>query len=297
MLTFIALERREYHPRSDMRAELVRPEVYGVSHTTRTVVVTGAANGIGRAIVDRFLADGLNVAGFDRDSDQLHIVARELPPERFLPLVTDISVRTQVAESVGATLTRFGHLDVLAANAAIAVGEPFLEIDDRTWRQIMDVNVDGTFFCMQEAAKVMAGAGGGAIVVTSSTNGWFVESNLAHYNASKGAVMALVRSAAFELARLGVRVNAVEPSMVKTRAAFITHDPAGSAEYLKRVPLGRFAEPAEIAAAVAFLASDQASYITGQSLVLDGGLTLGVEMPILESSPTSRPINGDPNGT
>jgi 3-oxoacyl-[acyl-carrier protein] reductase len=109
--------------------------------------------------------------------------------------------------------------------------------------------------------------------------------------------MALVRSAAFELARLGVRVNAVEPSMVKTRAAFITHDPAGSAEYLKRVPLGRFAEPAEIAAAVAFLASDQASYITGQSLVLDGGLTLGVEMPILESSPTSRPINGDPNGT
>jgi NAD(P)-dependent dehydrogenase (short-subunit alcohol dehydrogenase family) len=259
-----------------------------VSRCNRTVVVTGAANGIGRAIVDRFLVDDYCVAGLDRDGDQLSIVARELPAERFLPLVTDISVRSQVADSMRAAFDQFGRLDVLAANAAIAVGEPFLEIEDATWRQTMGVNVDGTFFCIQEAARIMAGTGGGAVVVTSSTNGWFVESNLAHYNASKGAVIALVRSAAFELAQFGIRVNAVEPSMVKTRAAFITHDPVGSVEYLKRVPLGRFAEPAEIAAAVAFLASDQASYITGQSLVLDGGLTLGVDMPIVESASPMR---------
>ena len=122
------------------------------------------------------------------------------------------------------------------------------------------------------------------VVVTSSTNSWFVESNLAHYNASKGAVIALMRSAALDLAGLNIRVNAVEPSMVKTRAAFITEDPDGAADYLKRVPLGRFAEPAEVAAAVAFLASEQAAYITGQALVVDGGLTLGIELPLPQSA-------------
>ncbi|CAN5566956.1 hypothetical protein BH23CHL5_BH23CHL5_01010 [soil metagenome] len=126
----------------------------------------------------------------------------------------------------------------------------------------------------------MALAGRGAIVVTSSTNGFYVESNLAPYNASKGGVDALIRSAAIDLAWHGIRVNGIAPSMVKTRAAFITSDPEGSVEYLKRVPMGRFADPEEIAAAVAFLASDQASYITGQTIVLDGGLTLGIDSPL-----------------
>ena len=243
-------------------------------------MVTGAANGIGRAIVDRFLADGYAVAGVDLASDDLETAAREVESDRFLPVVADISNRSQVSAAVRAAVDRFGRLDVLAANAAIADADPFLEIDDRSWQRIIDVNVNGTFYCLQEATRAMARTGGGAIVVTSSTNSWYVEANLAHYNASKGAVVALVRSAALDLAAHKIRVNAVEPSMVKTRAAFITQDPAGSAEYLKRVPLGRFAEPAEIAAAVSFLASDQASYITGQSLVLDGGLTLGIEMPL-----------------
>ena len=248
--------------------------------TNRVAMVTGAANGIGRAIVDRFLADGHAVVGVDVAGDDLQLAATELDPERFVPVVVDISDRAQVAGAVRAAAERFGRLDVLAANAAIADADPFLDIGDRSWLRIMDINVNGTFYCIQEAARAMASVGGGAIVVTSSTNGWFVEANLAHYNASKGAVVALMRSAALDLARFGIRVNAVEPSMVKTRAAFITQDPAGAADYLKRVPLGRFAEPEEIAAAVAFLASDQASYITGQSLVLDGGLTLGIEMPL-----------------
>lgn len=263
---------------------------------TRVAIVTGAANGIGRAIAERFLADGYAVAGVDAARDDLEIAAAELSTERFLPVECDISNRARVSAAIGTTLERFGRLDVLAANAGIADADPFLEIDDRSWRRIIDVNVTGTFFCLQEAARVMAPAGGGAVVVTSSTNGWYVEANLAHYNASKGAINALMRSAALDLARFGIRVNAVEPSMVKTRAAFITQDPAGAADYLKRVPMGRFADPAEIAAAVAFLASEQASYITGQSLVVDGGLTLGIEMPLPESALPGSARAEDANG-
>ena len=250
----------------------------------RVALVTGAANGIGRAIVDRFLADGFAVVGVDLAADDLDIAAAELASECFVPVVADISTRTEVAEAVQRAIERFGRLDVLAANAAIADADPFLEIEDRSWLRIIDVNVNGTFYCIQEAARAMTRMGRGAIVVTSSTNGWFVEANLAHYNASKGAVVALMRSAALDLAGFNIRVNAVEPSMVKTRAAFTTQDPIGAADYLKRVPLGRFAEPEEIAAAVAFLSSDQAAYITGQSLVIDGGLTLGIEMPLPQSA-------------
>jgi NAD(P)-dependent dehydrogenase (short-subunit alcohol dehydrogenase family) len=247
-------------------------------------MVTGAANGIGRAIAERFLADGYAVVGVDTDRGQLEAVAGEVSNDRFAAAVADISNREQVAAAVHTAVDRFGRLDVLAANAAIADGQPFLEIDEQSWRRIIDVNINGTFFCIQEAAREIARAGKGAIVVTSSTNAWYVESNLAHYNASKGGVVALMRSAAIDLAQFGIRVNAVEPSMVKTRAAFITQDPIGAADYLKRVPMGRFAEPAEIAAAVAFLASDQASYITGQSIVLDGGLTLGIDMPLPQAA-------------
>lgn len=250
----------------------------------KVAMVTGAANGIGRAIVERFLAEGMLVAGFDLEGDALHALAAEVGSDggaaRVLALVGDISVRADVAAAVAACVERFGRIDILAANAAIADGQPFLEIEEKSWRRVIDVNVNGTFFCVQEAAKAMAATGGGAIVVTSSTNAWYVESNLAHYNASKGAVVALLRSAALDLAKHGIRVNGVEPSMVNTRVAFITQDPVGGPEYLKRVPLGRFAEPAEIANAVAFLASSEASYITGHVIVLDGGLTLGIDMPL-----------------
>lgn len=245
----------------------------------QVALVTGAANGIGRAIVERFVAEGMKVAAVDIDLAQVTEAARAIDPA-ILPVRADIADREQVRAAVQSCLESFGRLDVLAANAGIADGEPFLEIDDRSWRRIIEVNITGTFFCIQEAARAMAKARRGAIVCTSSTNAWYVEKNLAHYNTSKGGVEALVRSAALDLAEFGIRVNAIEPSMVKTRAAFITEDPAGAPEYLKRVPMGRFAEPAEIAAAVAWLASSQSSYITGQSLILDGGLTLGIDMPL-----------------
>jgi NAD(P)-dependent dehydrogenase (short-subunit alcohol dehydrogenase family) len=176
----------------------------------------------------------------------------------------------------------------LIAHAGTADFQPLLEIDEQSWRRIIDVNLTGAFLCTQEAGRVMAAAGGGAIVITASTNAFYVETNGAHYNASKGGVVAFMRSAAIDLAPLGIRVNAVAPGVVRTPlAAWVTDDPENAAPYLRRIPLNRFAETDDVANAVLFLASDEAAYITGQDLVLDGGLTLGIALP-----PPAHPLPG-----
>src|SRR5260370_36653076 len=189
----------------------------------------------------------------------------------------DVSRREDVHREVETCIDRFGRLDVMVAHAGIADAQPLLEIDDGSWQRIMDVNLAGVFFCAQEAGRVMARSGGGTIVVTASTNAFWVESNLAHYNTSKGGVVAFVRSAAIDLARYGIRVNAVAPGVVRTRiAAWGTEDPVLGPEYLKHIPLNRFAETIDVAKAALFLASSDSAYITGQTLVLDGGPTLGI---------------------
>ena len=187
-------------------------------------LVTGAANGIGLAIAERFIAERMALVAMDTDAAGSGTGSPDTfaaEPQRIETVVGDVSSRADVHTAVVRAVERFQALDVVAANAGIAIGQPFLDIDDETWDRILAVNLTGTFYTVQEAARVMAMQGKGSIVVTSSTNGFYVETNLAPYNASKGGIDALVRSAAIELAWHGIRVNAVAPSMVKTRAAFV----------------------------------------------------------------------------
>jgi len=240
------------------------------------VVVTGAAQGIGLAIVQRFLDEGASVIAFDRNAEGLQAAISDLG-ERCRPFAGDISVHDDCRRAVELCVSEFGQIDVMCAHAGIADPLALLEMTDEHWRRHMAVNVDGTMYCLVEAARAMAGAGGGAIICTSSINAWFVEETHAVYNVTKAAVWALIRSAAIDLASRGIRVNGVAPGVADTPlAALVVHNAELAPEYLKSIPLGRFAQPSDIADCVAFLASDQASYITGQTIVIDGGQTLGI---------------------
>src|ERR671916_2515739 len=192
--------------------------------TGRSALVTGAAQGIGRAIAERLTGEGASVLLFDIDGDLAEQTAAELRSTGGIAeaIGGDISRQSDVRRAVERCLERFGRLDILAANAGIADAQPFQEIDEASWRRIIDVNLTGTFFCLQEAARAMIPAGGGAMVATASTNAFWVESNMAAYNASKGGIVALVKSAAFDLGTHNIRVNAVAPGMVRTRANPIT---------------------------------------------------------------------------
>jgi NAD(P)-dependent dehydrogenase (short-subunit alcohol dehydrogenase family) len=253
----------------------------------KAVLVTGAAQGMGRAISERFVEEGAAVTLFDLDADLVAETARELSGlGRATAVAGDVSRRDDVRRAVDTCVEQSGGIDVLAAQAGIGDLCPLLEIDDARWQRMLDVNLTGVFLSVQEAALAMAKtARGGAIVVTSSTNAFYVEQHTAHYSATKGGVLTFVRNAALDLAEHGIRVNTVCPGIIRTRLGLpLIEDPVAGPEYLKRVPLRRFGEPAEIANAVLFLASDEASYVTGEDLVVDGGATLGVVLEIPDGS-------------
>ncbi len=244
--------------------------------TGQGVVVTGAAQGIGLGIVTRFLDEGASVVAFDRNVAALDSAVAALGP-RCVAFTGDVTDRSDCRRAVELCVREFGRIDVMVAHAGIADPLALLEMTDEHWGRHMSVNVDGVMHCVVEAARAMAPAGGGAIVCTSSINAWFVEETHAVYNVTKAAVWALIRSAAIDLAKHRIRVNGVAPGVVDTPlAALIVQDPVLGPEYLKTIPLGRFADPADIAASVAFLASADAAYITGQTIVIDGGQTLGI---------------------
>jgi 3-oxoacyl-[acyl-carrier protein] reductase len=240
------------------------------------VVVTGAAQGIGLAIVRRFLDEGASVVAFDRNAEQLQSTTSSLG-DRCLQFVGDISIHDDCRRAVEMCVNQFGRIDVMCAHAGIADPLALLDMTDEHWRRHIAINVDGTMYCLLEAARAMAKSHGGAIICTSSINAWYVEETHAVYNVTKAAVWALVRSAAIDLASHGIRVNGVAPGVADTPLAeLVVHNAELAPEYLKSIPLRRFAKPSDIADCVAFLASDQASYITGQTIVIDGGQTLGI---------------------
>jgi NAD(P)-dependent dehydrogenase (short-subunit alcohol dehydrogenase family) len=241
------------------------------------VVVSGAAQGIGLGMAERFLAEGAGVVGFDRNGPELERVAGRLG-DRFAPFTGDVSVHEDCRAAVATCVERFGAIDVMCAHTGIADPLPLLEMTDEHWHRHLAVNLDGVMFCAVEAARAMVAAGRpGAIVCTSSINAWFVEETMAVYNVTKAAVWAFVRSAAIDLARRGIRVNGVAPGVADTPlASLVVRNEELAPQYLKTIPLGRFAQPVDIANAALFLASDEAAYVTGQTIVIDGGQTLGI---------------------
>jgi NAD(P)-dependent dehydrogenase (short-subunit alcohol dehydrogenase family) len=239
---------------------------------SRGVVITGAAQGIGLGMAERFLEAGDGVVAFDRNGAKLDEEAARLG-DRYVPFTGDVSIHDDCRAAVAACVERFGAIDVMCAHTGIAEPVPLLEETDEHWRRHMEVNVDGVMFCTVEAARAMVAAGRpGAIVCTSSINAWHVEETMAAYNVTKAAVWAFIRSAAMDLARHGIRVNGVAPGVADTPlAALVVRNEQLAPQYLKTIPLGRFAQPRDIADAALFLASDGARYIHGVVLPVDGG--------------------------
>jgi glucose 1-dehydrogenase len=249
-------------------------------------IVTGGARGIGRGIAARLVRDGAHVFIGDRDMATARHTAAELTDAaigsgRAEAIELDASDRDRVEAMVDDVVRTAGRLDIFAANAGIGGSAPFLDTSDETWDRILAINLRGAFIGVQAAARAMRALGnGGRIVVTASTNSFWMETDLVAYNASKAGVLAMTRTAAMELARDGITVNAVGPGLIATDLTrSVTDDPENAATYLRQIPAGRFGTPADVAGAVAFLVSPDAAWITGHLLVVDGGQTLGTPFP------------------
>jgi NAD(P)-dependent dehydrogenase (short-subunit alcohol dehydrogenase family) len=243
----------------------------------RGVLVTGGSSGIGRAAVHAFVAEGAVVAAAGRSRERLQEVRRSArDPDRVHPLVADLADRNGARRMVAEAIGVLGGIDVVVNNAGIAYEEPVLEIPDRTWDETIAVNLTAPFVVSQEAARHMIDRGGGVIVNVASTDAFAAESPQAHYNASKGALVQLTRSFAVELGHLGVRCVAVAPGMTVTpMLEDAPNEPDFRDGYLRRIPLRRFADPEEQARAILFLASDEASFVQGATLLVDGGQLAG----------------------
>ncbi len=252
----------------------------------RVAIVTGGARGIGRGIAARFVRDGALVLIADRDGTLASKTAAELTSAattggRAEAIEADVTERAAIDRVVGQAVADSGRLDIFVANAGVGDTASFLDMSEQLWDRVIGINLRGAFLGVQAAARAMRAIGnGGRIVVTSSTNAFWMETDLAAYNASKAGVLAMTRTAAMELAPYGITVNAVGPGLIATDLTrSVTDDPANAAIYLRQIPAGRFGTPEDVAGAVAFLVSPDASWITGHLLVVDGGQTLGTPFP------------------
>ncbi len=246
----------------------------------KTAVVTGAGHGIGRASALRFATEGAKVAIVDVRGEEAQLVADECTRAGFTAraYTADVSEADQVADLIVRIVDDFEGIDVLHSHAGRLRAGTVGETDLEEWNRTLAVNVTSMFLMVRTVVPVMLSRGGGAIVTTGSISGLFGEPALAVYTASKAAVVNLTRSLAIDYARSGIRVNCVCPGWVDTgfNNPQFDHDGLGTEEIEalidRTVPMGRQGLPEEMAAAVAFLASEDASYITGQTLVVDGGL-------------------------
>lgn len=243
----------------------------------KSAVVTGSAMGIGRATAELFAGEGARLVLTDIQGDPLLALADELRRggAEVQTVVGDVSVEEEARRMIAAAAEHFGRLDVLVANAGIIALGDVMETTAADWDQVMAVDGRGMFLTCKFAIEAMLPTGGGAIVCLSSISGLAGQKRQASYGPAKFVASGLAKHLAVEWADRGIRVNAVAPGTIRTERVIELRDEPGGAEYLDGVqamhPMGRLGEPAEVARAIAFLASDEASFITGAVLPVDGG--------------------------
>ncbi len=260
--------------------------------SSRVAVVTGGARGIGRAIGEWFLARGWRVALLDRDLATLDRTVTDIArPDELLGVHCDVSDPAQVDQAAAQVMAAFGRVDALVNNAGVAVFKPALETSFDEFRTVMATNLDGAFLCTQAFGGLMAKNGSGAIVNVASISGLRASTLRIAYGTSKAALIHMTRQYAVELGNAGVRVNVIAPGPVETEMAKLVHSVAIRTDYFDAIPLARYGTTEEMANAVGFLCSDDASFINGQVLAVDGGFdAAGVGLPTLrrlaEADPT-----------
>ncbi len=246
----------------------------------KNVIVTGASSGIGWAIAHAFVDEGATVFAVARRDKLLDkMSAASSAPERVRTAVVDMGVPEQARDMVAAAVSALGGVHVLVNNAAVMPYGPVLEMEEKIWRETMAVNLDGPFYASQAAARHMVEQGGGVIINIASANAFRVESPAANYNTSKAALVMMTRCFAHELGHRGLRACCVAPGQTVTPEAVEELSPEEYhrefVEYCGRVPMRRPGRPDEQAAAVLFLASDDASFINGETIIVDGGELTG----------------------
>lgn len=245
----------------------------------KVVIVTGAGSGIGAATVRRFAAEGAKVVLAGRTREKLESVAAQLPKEKYLVRVADVSDYDQVEGLVRATVDKFSRLDVMVNNAGVASEGRATEDSVDAWHKVISIDLDGVFHGARAALPHLIKTKG-CIVNTASVSGLGADWNMSFYNTAKGGVVNLTRSLALDYGRDGVRINSVCPSLTRTDLTTdMFKDEALVAKFRERIALGRTAEPEDIADVIAFLASEDARFITGVNLPVDGGLSASNGQP------------------
>jgi NAD(P)-dependent dehydrogenase (short-subunit alcohol dehydrogenase family) len=256
----------------------------------KVALITGAARGIGLATAKRFLADGWRVALLDIDDETLNRTYSALAKaEAAIAIHCDVADAGGVARAIGIVAEKFGRLDALVNNAGIAIFRPILDLTHADWSRVLAVNLTGPFLCAQAAVPLMRTGGGGAIVNITSISGLRASTLRTAYGTSKAGLAHLTQQQAVELASYGIRANAVAPGPVDTAMAKAVHTPDIRAAYHDAIPLNRYGLEQELAEAIFFLCSDRASYITGQTLAVDGGFeATGIGLPALREDERSN---------
>jgi len=243
----------------------------------KVALVTGGSRGIGRAVALELAKEGADIGvNYAKNKDAADEIVSKIHSlgRKTIPVQADVSIVTEIERMVEQIWDEFGRIDILVNNAGVAYIEPFSKVSEETWDRTLDVNLKGTFFASQIVAnKMIKEQIKGRIINMSATNGQVAEADTVHYNASKGGMDMVTRSLAIELAPFGIRVNGIAPGVIKTEIDVdFFADPQFQEHYGQHIPMQRFGETEEVGKVAVFLASDDSSYVTGHTIVIDGGL-------------------------